>query len=297
MYQEEWEYIKFTGPQSLDKELHTLEGILKGIAIDHKITFSEVEALLGWSDRHHLVSHKSPFNEIIPLIKKATEDGNIDHEEKEDIKWLCQKYITPNKYYDCITADMQRLQGVLAGIVADGKITEEELNGLRNWLQDHEHLRIVWPFDEIDALVTEIMSDGVIGEQEHHVLANFCNQFLFNSTSMIIDLPIEGELLRTGVCSAMPVMKFEKKIFCLTGEFENGKKNELGQIVIDLGGDISKNVRKDIDYLVVGGRGSECWAFACYGRKVEKAMNFRKEGLPIQIVHEFDFWDAVQDSQ
>jgi hypothetical protein len=296
MYQEEWEYIKFTGPQILDKELHTLEGILKGIGIEHQISSEEVDALIGWCNRHQRVSHKSPFNEIIPVIKRAAEDGNIDREEREDIEWLCERYISPNNYYDCITSDMQRLQGLLAGIVADGKITPEELNSLRKWLQDHEHLRMVWPFDEIDALITEIMSDGVVDKQEHHVLTNFCNQFLSDTTSMIIDLPIEVELLRNGVCSAMPVMQFERKLFCLTGTFKNGKKNELGQIIIDLGGDVSESVRKDLDYLIIGGKGSECWAFACYGRKVEKAMVFRKEGLPIQIVHEFDFWDAVQDT-
>ncbi|MHB8789649.1 MAG: BRCT domain-containing protein [Desulfobulbaceae bacterium] len=295
MHQEEWEYIQYTGPQRLDRELHTLEGIIKGIAVDNKITSSEIDALLGWCDRHQLVSHNSPFNEFIPLIRKAAEDGNIDEEEKEDIKWLCQKYTTPNEFFNCVTSDMQRLQGILAGIVADKKITEEELEGLRKWLNKHEHLRIVWPFDEIDALITYILSDGVIDEQEHHVLMNFCNQFLSETTSMIIDLPIETELLCTGVCSAMPVMNFENKLFCLTGTFENGKKSDLSRIITDLGGDVSKSVRKELDYLVIGGRGSECWAFACYGRKVEKAMNYRKEGLPIQIIHEFDFWDAVEE--
>lgn len=295
MYQEEWEYIHFTGPQVLDRELHTLEGILNGIAIDNKINSSEINALLGWCERHQRVSNKSPFNEIIPLIRKAAEDGNIDQDEKEDIKWLCQRYITPNEYYNYITSDMQRLQGVLAGIAADGKITEEELNGMRKWLQRHEHLRMVWPFDEIDSLITEILSDGIIDEQEHYVLLNFCNQFLTSTTSMIIDLPIEGDLLKTGVCSAMPIMKFNNKLFCLTGSFENGKKNDLANIIIDLGGNVSTTVRKELDYLVIGSRGSKCWAFSCYGRKVEKAMNFRKEGLPLQIVHEYDFWDEVQD--
>ncbi|MBU1058238.1 MAG: BRCT domain-containing protein [Proteobacteria bacterium] len=295
MHQEEIEYIHFAAPQILDKELHTLEGILKGIAIDNKITSAEIQALLGWCDRHQAVSHKSPFNEIIPLIKKAVEDGNVDEEEKEDIQWLCQKYITPNKYYDHITSDMQRLHGILAGIVADGKITEDELKGLQNWLSDHEQLRTIWPFDEIDSLITEIMSDGVIDEQEHHVLVNFCNQFLAEHTSMILDLPIESDLLRQGVCSAMPTLEFENKKFCLTGSFEHGTKNEVSKIVKEFKGNLSKGVRKDLDYLIIGGKGSECWAFACYGRKVEKAMNYRKDGLQIQIVHEFDFMDAVED--
>ena len=30
--QEEWKYIQFTGPQRLDRDLHTLEGILRGMA-------------------------------------------------------------------------------------------------------------------------------------------------------------------------------------------------------------------------------------------------------------------------
>ncbi len=47
MYQEEWEYIGFATPQILDKELHTLEGILKGIAIDGKINTDEISSLLG----------------------------------------------------------------------------------------------------------------------------------------------------------------------------------------------------------------------------------------------------------
>lgn len=297
MYQEKWEYIHFAGPQMLDKELHILDGIVKGIAIDNHINQQEVSALIGWCDSHAAVSNKSPFNEIIPLILKASSDGVIDLDEREDIQWLCQKYTTENNYYNSITSDMQRLHGVLAGIVSDGKITEGELAGLRKWLEDHEYLRTVWPFDEIDSLITEILRDGIIDDQEHHVLLNFCAQFLTNTTNMILDLPIESELLRTGVCSAMPEIAFDNKIFCLTGGFENGTKNELSQIILDFGGNISKGIRKDLDFLVVGGKGNECWAFACYGRKVEKAMNYRKEGAPIQIVHEFDFWDAVEDNR
>lgn len=36
-----------------------------------------------------------------------------------------------------------------------------------------------------------------------------------------------------------------------------------------------------------------CWAFSCYGRKVEEAMNMRKQGYKISIVKEIDFIDAT----
>jgi len=32
-----------------------------------------------------------------------------------------------------------------------------------------------------------------------------------------------------------------------------------------------------------------------YGRKVEKAIQLRKEGHKIILVHENDFWDAIED--
>lgn len=295
MYKEEWEYFRYTTPQVLEKELHLLEGILNGIAIDNQINDSEIEAFVSWCSKHNMVRNKSPFNELIPLIEKSLEDGVIDDEERLDIQWLCNQFSADNSYYNSITADMQRLQGVLAGIVADGKISMDELKGLRLWLDNHENLKTIWPYDEIDSLITEIMSDGVIDEQEHHVLTNFCGEFLSSSTNMVLDLPIEGELLNRGICSSLPVINFTNKSFCLSGNFDHGAKNKVGGEISNAGGSLSKGVTKKLDYLVVGGKGSECWAFACYGRKVEQAMNYRKEGLPIQVIHEFDLMDALED--
>ena len=56
-------------------------------------------------------------------------------------------------------------------------------------------------------------------------------------------------------------------------------------------------VTKKTDYLVVGNAGNPCWAYACYGRKIEEAMQLRKEGAKIVIVNETDFWDCVDDMQ
>ena len=51
-----------------------------------------------------------------------------------------------------------------------------------------------------------------------------------------------------------------------------------------------------LDYLVIGANGNECWAYSAYGRKVEQAIELRKSGSRLTIIHEFDFWDAVEDS-
>jgi hypothetical protein len=61
------------------------------------------------------------------------------------------------------------------------------------------------------------------------------------------------------------------------------------------GGIFSNRLTKKVDYLVVGAEGNPCWAYACYGRKVEQATKYRKQGYKVLIVHEYDFWDALED--
>ena len=46
---------------------------------------------------------------------------------------------------------------------------------------------------------------------------------------------------------------------------------------------------------MVGNSGNPCWAYACYGRKIEEAVTLRKAGAKVVIVNETDFWDAVDD--
>jgi hypothetical protein len=40
--------------------------------------------------------------------------------------------------------------------------------------------------------------------------------------------------------------------------------------------------------------GNPAWAFASYGRKIEKAINLNNsKGLEILIIHEDDFWKEL----
>ncbi len=52
---------------------------------------------------------------------------------------------------------------------------------------------------------------------------------------------------------------------------------------------------KNTDYLIVGNAGNPCWAYSCYGRKIEQAVDLRKAGGKIKIVNEIDFWDVLED--
>jgi NAD-dependent DNA ligase len=279
---------------NLDKAIHTLEGILKGIGIDSVITEQEVQELRRWRTEQVEFSYRHPFTEIMPKIDDAMKDGVITVEEKDDLLWLCNNFHTGNSYYNALTADIQRLHGILHGVLADGVLSDQEIRNLSEWVAENEHLKGCYPFDEIDSLLTSILADGKIDEKERSTLKAFLDDF-------VIVGGVPPELIGTrhlsisGVCAACPQITFEGKLFCLTGESPKVSRSEFAKKIAAVGGTFVENVRQDLDYLVVCAEGNYCWAFACYGRKVEKAVTYRKQGARIIIVHENDFWDAVAD--
>src|SRR3990172_9546446 len=105
-------------------------------------------------------------------------EGIIVDGELSDVQWLCRHYQQDSVYFDALTADMQQLHGHMAGLIMDGVITKAELKGLRSWMSDHEHLRRCWPYDEVDSLITAVLKDGRIDDQEHKMLLSFFADFL-----------------------------------------------------------------------------------------------------------------------
>jgi NAD-dependent DNA ligase len=188
---------------------------------------------------------------------------------------------------------MQVLHGLLQGIIADGQLNKEELVGLQNWLGEHDHLRRVWPYDEIESLLMSKLSDGIVDQTEQRMLIAFLQDFC--------ELKPEntnGEVQHavSSVCAVCPDIEFEGQEFAITGSSDRMKRSEFEKKIAALGGVPHPRVTKDLDYLVIGAAGNLCWAYACYGRKVEMAMKLRREGSQLMIIHENDLWDAIMDA-
>ncbi len=292
---EETDYRIFTGPRRLSRDIHYLEGLLTGIVVDRLLTEGELTALNGWCDEHAEAAARHPFTELVPLLRAAVADGVITEEERDDVVWLCRQLVNP-ECFSAATSDMQRLHGLLAGIAADRVVTAEELGGLRGWLADHDQLKGLWPYDEIDAVVLKVLDDGVVDEEEHRFLLHFCAEFLAEYPSLLLEDLASDDLVRCGVCAACPEISFTGRVFCFTGQGSRHTRAELAAMATQLGATAVANIKKGVDYLVVGSAGSECWAFSCYGRKVEAAMTRRRQGDAIAIVHEYDYLDAVADA-
>jgi NAD-dependent DNA ligase len=280
----------------LERSTNTLIGLLSGITIDQLINQAELSFLHQWLEEHQQLAHRYPFTELYPKILTALHDRVFTKDEYEDLVWLCKR-LSERQYFDQVTFDLQRLQGIVGGIASDGYINESELRGLSDWIYENQHLKSLWPYDEIEALVTGVLADQVISEEEHATLQEFFQQF----TSLYDEKTIGDPLIERngsfiGLCAVCPDLVFENAVYSFTGSSHKLNRTQMEQLVVDLGGKITNNISKKLNYLVIGAAGNPCWAYACYGRKVEQAVSLRKAGFKLQIIHESDFHDAVADA-
>ncbi len=297
MHPDHLQYAKFTTRARLDKSVNSLLGIVEGISIDGAINASELGFLRLWLGDHTELRNRHPFTELVPVVQAAMADGVLTQDERDDITWLCNR-LCSTEYYGKTTADLQRLHAVVGGIVADMQISEDELRGLSSWLQDHEHLKTCWPYDEIDTLVIGVLADKKIDEQEHRMLKDFFSEFVavLDERTIVSPSISEGATL-VGLCAVCPEIEFDGSKFCFTGASARHTRSQLAETVSRLGGEVVSSMTVKVRYLVIGADGNPCWAYACYGRKVEKAVELRKSGVRLLIIHENDFHDAVADRE
>jgi BRCA1 C Terminus (BRCT) domain len=297
MNSDHFEYAKFTGKARFEKSVNSLVGIIEGISIDGAINASEIAFLDNWLLEHRDLAGRHPYTELIPAVSSALKDGVFSKEEKEDVLWLCER-LRSVEFFDEVSVDLQRLHAILGGIVADGVVLKEELLGLREWLDSHDHLRSRWPFDEVDSLVVSVLLNGVIDEAEQALLRDFFSEFVSLLDDKTISSPlVEMKGVIGGLCAVCPEISFAGSVFAFTGSSTRYSRAKLIEVVTGLGGVVVESVSKKINYLIIGADGNPCWAYACYGRKVEKAVELRKQGIPVLLIHENDFHDSVADAR
>lgn len=296
-YEHVLQNVGFTRRQRANKSLHLLQGMLLGFSLDGVISAEELEEMKAWVADQHQVFAKHPFSEIVPKVNFAVQSGRLSASDRDDLVWLCQQLSERTPYYDAITSDMQRLHGLLHGVLADGKLLDEEVVGLQNWLKQNEDLERSFPYDELFSLVHSALQDGAITDEERATLVHFFERFITYSTGKRADKVFESGIpprRLSGICAFQPNVTFDGNCFCFTGASSVAPRKRIAAIVEELGGRFSTTVSRETDYLIIGEAGNPAWAYACYGRKVEEAMKLRSEGASLLLVHERDFWPKVE---
>jgi hypothetical protein len=289
------QYLHFAGRQRRDTALHVLEGFLAGVTMDHVINLKEHRELRDWIHSHERLAERDlVFAELLRTLKVAIADGILQPEEISDLRALCARAKSDSGYYDWATHAVQELHGILHGVVADITINEKELRGLQDWLGDYEDLRAVWPITEIESVVTKVLADGRIEDAEHRMMLHYFSEFAGNpAIKRALPAMLPTDLTVEGVCAVAPQIEFAGRVFCFTGVSSRGPRKLFAETVAQRNGIFVDVIRNDLDFLVIGDEGNPCWAFSCYGRKVERAVEMRRTGHRLLMIHESDFWDAV----
>jgi DNA polymerase-3 subunit epsilon len=258
------------------KSFNILYGLVRGITCDRRINPQEMAAISAWVKEYRRYAGSFPYYEVIPRIEGMLADGVITEEERRELVSFTERFITKDAFSEAVLS-MQILFGIVDGISCDAVISTEELESLRGWMEDHDELVGNYPYDVIGKTLGRVLEDGRITASENDELVR-----LFRGYLQPMEAKQDGRIEVAGT------------VVCLTGNFENGSKEEIGAMIEGLGGVIGAGVTRKTGILVVGGEGSGSWSYCNYGTKVKKAMEMRSKGADILIIGEDDFLEMLK---
>lgn len=286
----------FASKRVREKELLVLSGIIKGICADSMVNEKEVAELSRWIKGNEFWLNKKPFDVLLFHITEIIKDGFVSQDEIDDLIWIANKISEWNNCGD----PLQSLPGFFHGLLADGEISDIEIEKLSHWVEVNDFLAGTFPYDELEALLKDISTNKTVTKDGRDKLIAFIGEFIDFEHSENLSYEHWLELRKQypihGILDIDPKIDFKGKTFCCTGESKCAKRSEIREQIISHGGEFKDTVTKDTNYLVIGAKGSLCWAFLKYGQKIEKAIELRKEGRDILIVLEDDFWRAIESA-
>ena len=174
------------------------------------------------------------------------------------------------------------LIGIGKGLVADGQVNQAEAEFLLNWLAQSRQSSDNPVILNLLEKVSDMLEDGELDSEESAELLSILQKVTGEPSEL-------GELAKTTslpIDDPLPVIGFPGSSFLFTGTCAFGTRKQCQQAIESLGGMNAKGVTKTLNYLVLGTYVTDSWIHESYGRKIEKAMEYRSGGMPLLIVSE-----------
>ena len=291
-------HLKFSRARLSGRQIAELLGLCRGLVADGKIVQSEAESLHAWLIDQQGMGH--PLVDAMQVqIGRMLEDGVLDSAESAELMGLLRDLIdnrpdaevplgrdgVPTNSLD--DYQISTLLGLCRGLIADGKIDEDEAETLRIWFGAHEEAANNPVIEAFMGKLSVFEEGNTEGGDSRKELLQLLDGLVGGQTEV-------GECLRATALwldDPPPEVIFEGRKFCLTGKFSYGKRARCEAEVRARGGVCQSSPGKQTDYLVIGSYAEGAWIQSAYGRKVEKAVALRADGLPIRIISE-EYWLA-----
>jgi NAD-dependent DNA ligase len=186
---------------------------------------------------------------------------------------------------------VEHMLGMITGIIADGVLNDLEIKLLRTWLSEHSELTQTWPGFVVARKIEEIMADGVVTDSERAHLMQVLTEL--SSTDFSVTGSSSPEVAALPINDTVTVTLRNAGV-CHTGEFLFGTRAACERLTLKAGGMPVDTVTHKTDILVIGTRISPSWAHTSFGRKIQKAAELQESGVPIEIISERRWIDAMR---
>ena len=174
------------------------------------------------------------------------------------------------------------LIGLSKGIEADGVVNQAEAEFLLTWLIQSRQASDNPVIHNLLEKVTAMLEDGELDADESTELLSILHRITGEKSEV-------GELAKVSslpINHPLPPVTFENRSFLFTGTCAFGTRKQCQEATEALGGINVSRVTKSLDYLVLGTYVTDSWAHETYGRKIEKAIEYRGNGVPLIIITE-----------
>lgn len=174
------------------------------------------------------------------------------------------------------------LIGLSKGLTADGAISQVEAEYLKTWLIQNRAASQNPIIGNLLEKVSAILKDGVLDPEEAQDLLQTLHAITGENSEM-------GELAKpTTLPVNLPTQPiiFPSRSFVLTGTFAFGTRKQCQEAIESLGGENASGITKSLNYLVIGSYVTDSWIHETFGRKIQKAVEYQAQGVPLVIVTE-----------
>lgn len=181
---------------------------------------------------------------------------------------------------------LDEFQGILRGVIADGRVNAEEVQYLLDWLVAHPEPATVWPASEVEAAIVSALEDDKLTQEELDDLTDLVQR---------LAPPLRaGPAIPTARWDEREEVDFWYKEVVLTGDFIYGTRRKITEVLAEVGAKVVPSLRKKTtDYLVVGYRGSDLWKHGNFGTKIAKALAWQSEGCNIAVITEEVWYNSM----
>jgi NAD-dependent DNA ligase len=174
------------------------------------------------------------------------------------------------------------LIGLSKGLAADGKVDQAEAEFLLSWLVQNRQASDNPLIENLLNKVSEMLEDGILDKEESEELLKILHSISGESSEI-------GELAKTSslpINDPLPSVVIQDNSFLFTGTCAFGTRKQCQEAIESLGGINAKGVTKSLNYLVLGTYVTDSWIHESFGRKIEKAVEYRDNGIPLIIISE-----------